>query len=350
MTVEEAVAFAIKHSPAVSDVTVGTLLDLYVQHRIREVEISERYLATLRSYEKTIRAAMGATLIQDVTKQDIRRFLASLTSRDGSKPASTATRNHYLETFRALFNFAKEERLIAMSPTDGIKAAKSDGEPVHVLSVEQVAKLLEVLASPEHSEVAPAALIQLFAGPRRSELPYIKWEFIAGEYLRLDKVKRGTKKRPVQMPDALIEWLAPVSQKTGYVFAPKELTQDRDGHGIADPAERKRATQLAARACEDGYTWRLNKAAVAAGITIPKNALRHTAITMRANEKGDIPATARWAGNSAAVVCTNYLGAGTPDDAKRFYALRPVAGKVVSITTQQSTPATAPATAAKVAV
>ena len=56
---------------------------------------------------------------------------------------------------------------------------------------------------------------------------------------------------------------------------------------------------------------------------MPKNVLRHTAITMRVNATGDIEATARWAGNSPAVVVKNYLGAGTPDDAKKFYALEP---------------------------
>jgi len=144
--------------------------------------------------------------------------------------------------------------------------AKTKDEQVQVLSIEQAAKLLEMLASPEHSEGAPAALIQLFAGPRRSELPYIKWEVVTGKYLRLEKVKIGTKKRPVEMPDALLEWLAPMRQKRGYVFAPKDFDQDRACLGITDKKARKKAIQLAARACEDAYTWRLEKAAREAGV------------------------------------------------------------------------------------
>jgi hypothetical protein len=47
---------------------------------------------------------------------------------------------------------------------------------------------------------------------------------------------------------------------------------------------------------------------------------------------GDIPATARWAGNSAAVISRYYLGKGTPEDAHSFYAMKPTSGKIVGMT------------------
>jgi site-specific recombinase XerD len=334
MTVEDAVAYTLKNAPILSTMSVEKLLDDYVKHRTNEVKVTERYLATLRSYFAKIKASFGETLLHDVTRKAIRDFLDGLKSKDGKRSASTATRNHYLETFRALFAYAKEERFVSTSPTDGISTSKTDGEPVSVLSVDEVAKLLEVLSQPEHSEVAAAAMIQLFAGPRRSELPYIRWEMFRGRFLRLDKVKRGTRSRPIEIPDTLLDWLAPLRQKSGYVFAPPDLKQDRDGDGETNPSESRTAIHLAVRACEDGYSWRLQKAAAAAGIKIPKNVLRHTAVTMRVNATGDIPATARWAGNSAAVITQHYLGVGTPEDAARFYALRPKTGNVIAMTSK----------------
>ena len=51
--------------------------------------------------------------------------------------------------------------------------------------------------------------------------------------------------------------------------------------------------------------------------------LRHTAITMRVNATNDVAATSRWAGNSPAVLEEHYLGNALPEDAERFYQLRP---------------------------
>ena len=77
------------------------------------------------------------------------------------------------------------------------------------------------------------------------------------------------------------------------------------------------------RQLEDAYTSRLERLAQAAGVKLPKNVLRHTAITMRVNGTGDLEATARWAGNSPAVIEQSYLGVASPEDAAQFYALRP---------------------------
>jgi hypothetical protein len=309
MTIEDAVAFAVQHAPVVTDMTMPILMENFLKHRSHEMRVTRRYLDNLRSYVGKIKATLGDVLIQNLTKSEIRKLLDGLRSKDGKRPAKTRTRNHYIETLRAILNFALSEGWLKKSPMDGIHTARTDDDVIQTLSITEVARLLEVLALPEHAEVAPAALLQIFAGPRRSELPYIEWELLIGKYLRLDKVKRNTNKRPVEMSDNLIEWLAPCRQTSGFIFAPAGIDVDR----------------------EDGYTWRLNLAAKAAGIVIPKNALRHTAITMRVNFTQNLQGTALWAGNSPAVISSNYMGTGTPEDAKRYYSLNPQTSTVVAM-------------------
>jgi hypothetical protein len=41
--------------------------------------------------------------------------------------------------------------------------------------------------------------------------------------------------------------------------------------------------------------------------------------------------TALWPGNGPAVISTNYLGAGAPKEAKRYYSLNPQSSTVVAI-------------------
>ena len=331
MTIEDAVAFAVQHAPVVTDMTMTILMENFLKHRSHEMRVTRRYLDNLRSYVGKIKATLGDVLIQNLTKSEIRKFLDGLRSKDGKRIAKTRTRNHYIETLRAILNFALSEGWLKKSPMDGIHTARTDDDVIQTLSINEVARLLEVLALPEHAEVAPAALLQIFAGPRRSELPYIEWEHLIGKYLRLDKVKRNTNKRPVEMSDNLIEWLAPCRQTSGFIFAPAGIDVDRECLHIEDPEVREKEIQKAARILEDGYTWRLNLAAKAAGIVIPKNALRHTSITMRVNFTQNLQGTALWAGNSPAVISSNYMGTGTPEDAKRYYSLKPQTSTVVAM-------------------
>lgn len=82
---------------------------------------------------------------------------------------------------------------------------------------------------------------------------------------------------------------------------------------------------------EEAVAYAIKHSPAVSDVTLPKNTLRHTAVTMRVNSTGNIPETAVWAGNSAAVIIKHYLGTGTPEDAQRFYALRPPTGKVISM-------------------
>lgn len=323
MTIEDAVQYAIDHAPLVTTLKFSDLLEKYALHRENEVGVSERYLATLKSYIKKIKDSFKDAKLSEVSTAQLREFLTNLKNRDGTGPASADSRNHYLETFNAVFNFAKRERILSVSPSERISKTKTDDEDVEILSIEQVSQVLALVSKPENADIAPGILLQLFAAPRRSELMCVPWDVVTNKYLRLDKVKRGTKKRSVEMPEALLEWIAPFRKNSGYVFEPKDLKIDRECDKITDKKKRAKALKKAIAALENAYTYRLDKATATVGLVLPKNALRHTAITMRVNITGDISATSLWSGNSPTVIRDHYQGVATEDDAKRFYALKP---------------------------
>jgi integrase len=322
MTVEDAVAYALKNLPSLK-VLVSELIRRFIKHRREEVKVSERYMATLCGYLKKIEESFGDVLISDVSREGIRGFLNSLKGRDGIQLASNATRNHYLETFRALFSFAISEHLLEKSPTDGISMAIPKDSSAAVLSLREVNLILDSISNEAHRDVAPALLIQLFAGLRRCEVCSLRWEMLRDQFIRLDIVKGQTDRRPVEMPEVLLRWLERYRVASGYVFDPSSsgISHEAD-FGLTDPHKILRMR-------EDAYAWRLRKFSKLAGVVLPKNVLRHTAITMRVNLTNDISGVARWAGNSPAVVVRNYLGVGTPADSKRFYSLFPNHGGLI---------------------
>lgn len=322
MTVEDAIRFALAHAPRVN-VTVATLADEFRTYREQHLGVSARYLTNLAGYLAKIREAFGKDLLFEVSEARVVAFLGTLRGRGGVVQASPDTRNRYLETFVALFNFALQKGYITQSPLRNTKKAIADDEDIQFLSVEEAEKILRALERPEHGEVAPAAMIQLYAGVRRAEVPHLRWELLGDKYLRLDRVKRGTHKRPVELPAPLLTWLAPYRKAEGFIFVPTGVDADREAKHVTDRAEREKAAMIAMRRLEDAYTVRLNQVARAAGLQLSKNVLRHTAITMRLNETGDLPATARWAGNTPGVLEKHYLGFSSPDDAARFYAIMP---------------------------
>lgn len=175
MTIPDAIDYAIAHAPVVADMTMGKLIKQYVGHRVEELGISERYRASLASYVTKLTGAFGEVDLRDITTGDLREFLRSLKNRAGNDAASASKRNHYIEVLQAAFNYAKREGYLTVSPAAKLdkKADESEGG-VSILSITETAAILEALTLPEHADIAPAVLIQLFAAPRRSEVMHIR--------------------------------------------------------------------------------------------------------------------------------------------------------------------------------
>ena len=300
----DAITYALRHAPKAKPVTIATAIEQFIASR-KSANCKERYLANLESQLGQVREDFGSTMIDAVTKTQLERFLADLTGKDGETPATPKSRINYIITLNALFNFAVGEGWRGENPAVKIRRPNLDEVATAILSPAQAKQLLDEACKPAYADVFPVLLIQLFAGPRRSELPHITWETIRDSYLRLDTTKVRVK-RPVELPGVLLEWLAPYRGK-GRMFAPEAAEFNAKD----------------TRPVEDAYTYRLGEIAAAAKLTLPKNVLRHSAITYRVNSTGDIAGTALWAGTSVEVIREHYLGAATKKDAATFYALKP---------------------------
>jgi site-specific recombinase XerD len=316
MSVAQAIAYALKHAPRSKPVTIEKAVTAFLASR-KAANCKPRYLDNLKSQLSQVQTEFRGALVDSITKAQIERFIAGLTGKDGDTPASPKSRINYIITLTALFNFAVDEGWRGETPTAKIRRPELDEVSTAILSPAEAKKLLEEASKPENDDVFPALLVQLFAGPRRSEIPHISWELMKDRYLRLDTTKVRVK-RPVEMPATLLEWLAPFRKQEGRIFAPGDVPFDH-----RDP-----------RPIESAFTRRIMQIAEAAEISLSKNVLRHTAITYRVASTDDIAATALWAGNSVAVIREHYLGAATKTDATTFYALRPITSNVISITTE----------------
>jgi site-specific recombinase XerD len=319
MSVAQAINYALKHAPRTTPATIEKAVAGFLASR-KEANCKPRYLANLESQLDQVKTEFRGAMVDTITKAQIRLFIAGLTGRDGETPAAPKSRINYIITLTALFNYAVEEGWRGENPATEIRRPKLDEVKAAILTPDQAKTLIEEASKPKNLAVFPALLIQLFAGPRRSEIPHITWDLIKGKYLRLDVTKVRIQ-RPVELPDALLEWLAPYRKKEGRLFNPEGVHFD-----LKDT-----------RPIEDSYTYRLGQIAEAANVFLPKNVLRHSAITYRVNSTGNIHETALWAGTSVKVIRKHYLGAATEDDATTFYALRSANGSNVISITQAAT-------------
>jgi len=306
MSVTEALEYALRHAPSKGSVPLGKACEMFIASR-KDDNRSSRYIANLNSQFKDLKEEFGSdTMVDTISRPKLEIFLKGLTGKDEDVPASPKTKINYIITITALFNFAVEEGWRGENPAAKLRRPALDEVLVAVLTPEEVKLLLKEGSKPEFSDVFPAILIQLFAGARRSEIPHLEWGYIRDRYLRLERTK-VRKKRPVELSETLLEWLAPFRDRRGRIFSPEDIE-----FGPKDT-----------RNIEDIYALRLLRVAEGAKVALPRNVLRHTAITYRDAFTGDLPGSASWAGSSTRVIEQHYRGAATKDDALKFYALTP---------------------------
>ncbi len=295
MSLTEAIEYALRHAPKTSAVSFSEAFTAFVAAR-RKANRKKAYLENLESQFERLSGRFGKRLVHEIVQDELDAWLDKLKGKDGKSSASSKTRTNYIITLTAFFNFCVDRGWRGANPAEKLVRAEEDEKPTTILTPKQCKCLIEEGAKSQHREVFAAMLVQLYAGPRRSELLLLKWEHVIGKYLRLDRSKCRVK-RAVEMPEVLQRWLAIRRKNAGAIFA---------GDGG-----------------EDGYTYRLNQIAEAAKVPLPRNVLRHTAISVRVAATGDIEGTSLWAGNSPGIIREHYLGTMTPEDAATIYSFGP---------------------------
>ncbi len=273
------------HSAARPVKTVAAVIE-ELQAAKRADGASSYYLADLRVKLNRI-ARDFKTNIGDVTTKDLDAWLRNLNM-------SGRSRNHFRNTLVLLFNFAK-----ASGYLDRERATAAE----HTSVARKKPKAIEVFTPADFSKMLSTAenrdLIYLilggFCGLRTAEIMRLRWEdFKWAEStiaIPASIAKMGTR-RLAPLPDAAVAWLASVKRRQGLVTT-------------------------------DNLVTRAEAISSASGVKWKKNALRHSFITYRLAMLRDFVRVAFEAGNSPAIIKSNYDAVATEAEGKLWFSILP---------------------------
>lgn len=252
--------------------------------------VSDAYVRSLRyNLEKFTERIPGK--ITEVTVADINQFLTGL------KGLGPVTRNAIRRNLVTMFGFAKKQGYLHPDRKTAAEMTESFKVPTKKIEIFTPEEMESILLSAQ-ARILPLIAIGGFAGFRSAEILRLDWEDIKWDrgHIELagDKAKTNAR-RIVPLPDNLKAWLAPWREETGRIVT------------ITD------------------YAGPLGHTAIKAGIPggWRQNALRHSFISYRVTETGDVARTSLEAGNSPKVVFRNYREVVDQEAAKAWFSIKP---------------------------
>jgi integrase len=264
---------------------------------------SDRYIEDLRGRLGSFARAFAHD-VANVTTADVQTWL------DNMKAAPRSVKN-FRDAANSLFKFAEARGYIAKgeNPVTGTqRIATRNGEPISIYTPTELHRLIS--AAPEWFK--PVIALQAFAGLRSAEAMRLDWRDVKLERghieLGADKTKTASR-RLVPISANLAEWLAPHALKSGKVF--------RHTRAYFHEAQRDTAAATEIKANPK------KKIAALAAVDWKHNALRHSFISYRVAETGDVPRVALESGNSPAMIFAHYRELVTADEAKAWFAIAP---------------------------
>ena len=249
---------------------------------------SERYLGDLKSRLGIFAKSFEGRNVAGISFIEVDAWLRALR-------VSATTRNNFRRVLAVAFNFGKDRGYCVANHAEDCAQAKEIGGEIGILTIAETARLMEKASA----ETLPYWIIGAFAGLRSAEIERLDWaevNFEAG----LIEVKASNAKtagrRLVTMQPNLREWLAPYRAHRGPVCPiglRKKLEADRDRAELREE-------------------W-------------PSNALRHSFGSYHLARFNDAPALALQMGNSPAMIFKHYREVVRPQEAEKFWSIRPAA-------------------------
>lgn len=272
--------------------------------RVPLAEAVERFIAAKESQGVGTKRAYGnrlQSLCESFPNMDMRDITATALSAALDKIPHPATRNATRKNYVSLWRWARDAGIVPegrRTEAEKTMRAKEPEKVPEVLTPTQFATVLSAVTTEAPEHVASIVLGGL-CGLRAKERAGQVWEDIdlAQGVLTVTRAKPNTPAfRMVQIPPAAVAWLLRCADRTGNVEK-------------AATAKKQRANEIAK----------------AHGVTVPHNALRHSAITYRIAAGETHGAVANWAGTSETMVNQHYRKPAARADGERWFALTPEA-------------------------
>jgi integrase len=257
--------------------------------------MSPRYLGDLRVRLGRFVRSFGEEMIAGISASRIDQWLRGL--RVGA-----VTRNTFRRRLAVLFSFAKRRGYVTENPIADVERARERETEIEILSVNEMARLLECASS----DMLPFWVIGAFAGVRRAEIERLNWSDIDfdANVIEVKAAKSKTaSRRLITIQPNLREWLAPYRTRIGRVCPvnlQRKINDDRDRAGLR--AE-----------------W-------------PQNALRHSFGSYHLARFNDAAKLALEMGNSPATIFRHYRQLVRPSNAEYYWKIAPASAgrKVIS--------------------
>ena len=276
----------------------------------------EPYLAAQEGksedHKKAVRCRVGkfvetfgaGRLLTDVTPKTVNANLEGRLYNARDKKTKTTFNNHlsYVKTFLQ-WCADPEQGFIKKNPIEGMKLKTKEYTDPEYMKAEDVEKLFRVLEKRGGADLADA-ILSFFCGVRQCEIARVRDGESAvrisldHQNIRIVKVKgalKGVKPRSFTIPPTALSWMK------SFDFLS--------------------ATQVS----NNKFREHLNACAKEAGIKLPKNAGRHTFITMHAAAYHDQGLLTSIAGNSPDVRTEHYDGLTFEDEGKAYFDILPKA-------------------------
>jgi integrase len=292
----------------------------------QEDRLSDRYLKQL-AYDLARFGAQFKNYIGDVAGRDIDQWLRDL-------GVSGRTRNNIRMSVQTLFGFAKAKRYVPKDhdEMDAVPVAKEAAGAIEIFTPAELRELLAA-ASPE---LVPFLAIGAFAGVRHAEIQRLDWKDLRFDAeiieIHAGNAKTATRRTVPILPN-LRAWLekaladghhesGPVCPFANVTDQIVSLLTKINKARSAECGARNRNTspRPSPQGGEGGkgeageFKWK-------------HNGLRHSFISYRVAVVKNVAQVALEAGNSPAMIFSNYRELVTPQDAKAWFGIVPAGAK-----------------------
>ena len=254
------------------------------------MKLRPRTRENLRARASRLLLTLGRMLVSEVSADDLEKWLLSMN-------LAARSRQNYRLVASRLFSWCAERprRWCSSNPVKDVHVTQPrPSEPVVLLPV-QCKTLLRAAQEHRGGIVVPFLVIALYGGLRRSEIERLRHDQInlVDREIRIEASQSKTgRSRVIAMEPALSAWLEWCGARGLINYHPrrKDVEAVREAAGLS--------------------TW-------------SANALRHTAISVKARTCKSFVDTSEWAGNSEPVIRKHYWGRMTSSDAASILAIAP---------------------------